>query len=209
MGAPAWVAEIGVIATFLVATIALFGERFRLWMFPPRLHIELAHEEGDLEIERLTWAEAGGPKERSRDARYYRLRVSNERRTSPVRDVQIFVEAIETYGPDGQRVLEYRGPIPLEWQHSETFPRARTIGSSAVADFVAVSEDRTLQLRTTTFPNVYAMAYSGHAKLRITVAARGLEADSQPVPFIVAWDGQWDRGRAEMKKHLTIRIDSD
>jgi hypothetical protein len=208
MAAPAWVGIAGVIATWTVAFLALFGDRLRCWMNQPKVEIELADKDGVLEVETLRWIDNGVPKERSREARYYRLRVRNARRNSPVHDVQLMVEAIERPGPGNQPVLDYPGPLPLDWQHSQVFPQARTIGPPAVVDFLVVTEERTLKLRTVIAPNVYATEYALPTHRWITVVARGLEHDSQPVRFKVDWDGEWDRGQAEMRSHLTIDVET-
>lgn len=205
MAAPTWITEAGVIASFTVATVALFGERVRLRLFPPRLSVRRPNEVGYLETRTVPVTSGAPGQERRIEERHYRLEVTNQRRNSPAQDVRVVVEAIEAYRPNGTPFLIYRGPIPLRWQHAEAYPTHRTAGSSAVADFLVVAEDRTLRLQTmTVVPDVYAGIYSGHTKLRITVSARGREADSPQLRVVVTWDGQWDRGDTEMATHLTI-----
>lgn len=196
---PSYVIELGVAGTWSVATIALFGQPFWSWIRRPRLRVELLDEDGELEVETL-------PEERTREARYYRLQVKNKRRATAVQDVQIVVDAIERPRPNGQPEAEYRGPIPLMWQHARAFPRFRNVGTAAVADFVVVTEERTLRLITKVTPNKYAQEYVGATQLWVTVAARGRESDSPPVRYKIAWDGAWERGAAEMRSHLTIDV---
>jgi hypothetical protein len=208
MAAPAWVTAAGVAATWTVAVIAVFGDKIRSWMNRPALRIELVRQDGDREIETLRWTENGVLKERSREARYYHLKVTNARRTAPAHEVQVVIEAIERRGPNNLPVLEYPGPLPLEWRHSQAFPPTRTVGSEAVADLLVVTEERSLKLRTTIAPNVYATDYSGPTQLGLTVVARCLERDSLPIRLKVSWDGEWNRGQTEMRNHLTIDIAS-
>jgi hypothetical protein len=43
MAVPTWVTEAGVVGTWVVGFIALFGERIRTWCFRPKLHLEPDH----------------------------------------------------------------------------------------------------------------------------------------------------------------------
>lgn len=209
---PRWVVETGVVGTWVVALVALLGPRFWAWWSRPQLRVELVNDKGDLEVETVSWVDvesgAGGavriPRERRREARYYRLRVLNERQASVVQDVQVVIDAIERPLPNGKLVMEYRGPLPLVWQHAPAFPQFRSVGTAAVADFLVVTEEQTLRLMTAITPNKYAEEYVGATQLWVTVAARGRERDSPPMRFRIDWDGQWDRGETEMQRHLTI-----
>lgn len=139
---PLYITAFQAAGTWLVALIALFGAAFWARVRRPKLFVELLNADGDLEIETVRWpAPSGGGiwNERTREARYYRLRVANRRQASTVQDVQIVVDAIERPLPNGQPTLEYRGPIPLVWQHSDAFPKLRSVGTAAVADFVVVT----------------------------------------------------------------------
>jgi hypothetical protein len=206
---PLYITALQAAGTWLVALIALFGPAFWAWIRRPQLFVDLLNADGDLEVETVRWPDAGGGiwNERTREARYYRLRVVNRRQGSTVQDVQIVVDAIERPLPNGQPTLEYRGPIPLVWQHPAAFPTLRSVGTAAVADFVVVTEERTLRLMTTITPNKYAEEYAGRTQLWVTVAARGRERDSPPVRFKITWDGEWDRGASEMKTHLNIDME--
>lgn len=175
-------------------------------MHRPSLRLTLIHDGGEEEIER--WADpAGSGRERSVAARYFRIRCENLTRTGPAHEVQIVIEKLELPGPNGAPRLEYRGPLPLVWQHAEAFPTQRTVGGSVVADLLSVTEDRTLRLLTVVTPNKYASAYAGHTTLWITVAARSVERDSAPIRFKISWDGRWHPGEVEMKAHLTVERD--
>lgn len=188
-----------------MALIALFGPSFWGWVRRPRLRVDLLNANGDLEVETVTWRGSGEQwNERTREARYYRLRVTNRRQESTVQDVQIVVDAIERPLPNEQPRLEYRGPIPLAWQHADAFPKFRSVGTAAVADFVVVTDEGTLRLMTSPSQRE---EYVGHTRLWVTVAARGRERDSSPIRFKITWDGAWDRGTAEMNTHLNIDVE--
>lgn len=210
--APAHIAYLQAAATFLAAMIALFGQSFWSWVKRPRLRVELVNKKGELESETIQWLEPGPGganvlRERTREARFYRLRVTNLYQASAVQDIQIVVDAIDRPLPNNEQfVTEYHGPIPLKWQHAPAFPQFRSVGTPAVADFLAVTEEGTLSVLTTIPPNKYKMEYALTTELWITVAARGRECDSPPARFRICWDGQWHAGADEMARHLTIDV---
>jgi hypothetical protein len=198
------ITAIAAAGTWLAVLVALFGQSFWQWIRRPQLRVELLNNDGDLEVETVSWADAAGAvRVRTRETRYYRVCVSNAQRAGTVQDVLIVVDAIERELPNGQAELEYRGPIPLLWQHPDAFPKSRSVGTSAVADFLVVSEEQTLRLATAIPRKEYALRTS----FWVTVAARGREADSPPVRFKISWDGVWERGAAEMRAHLTIDVE--
>jgi hypothetical protein len=189
--------------TWTVAFIALFGDRVRSRWNRPNLSVELVHDGGELETETFRREnEAGVPQQRSREARYYRLRITNSSWRSPAHEVHIVIESVTRPGPGGDPILELRGPIPLRWEHADAFPAMRNVGSAVVADLLAVTSDRTLALQTIPATKPYALG----ADLTITVVARSLERESLPVRFRVVWDGDWHVGETEMRRHVRVAL---
>jgi hypothetical protein len=205
--APAWVTEVSAMGSLPVAIVALFGEKLRNRLLPPKLIVEKVDDEGDLVPQTITWQdESGARQQHQRDARYYYLRVTNTRRLiSPAHDVQVVIESVETPGPNAQPVQVFRGPLPLTWRHGHAYPPARTIGPVTECDFLVATAEPSLGIMASFAPNNLTVEYPHATRMWLTVPAHASECDSDPVRFEVAWDGKWDRGEAEMKMHhLTI-----
>jgi hypothetical protein len=48
--------------------------------------------------------------------------------------------------------------------------------------------------------------YTVATRLWVTVQAQSTEATSEALRLEIAWDGQWDRGEAEMAQHLKLSL---
>jgi hypothetical protein len=114
------------------------------------------------------------------------------------------IEAVEGPGPSGQPRQVFRGPLPLVWKHQQVYPSARTVGARAVADFLAISEQPSLSILTMITPNSWPVDYFKPTKMWITLVAKSSECDSEPIKVEIAWNGQWEPGETEIKKHLSI-----
>jgi hypothetical protein len=202
MAVPAWVSEIGIAGTWVIAISAIWGERVRAALFKPHLDVSLVSAAGESITETLTWVSDGKPASRQRKARYYHLRVSNRRRFPVAHETQLAIEAIEMPGPDGTPHVVYRGPVPLTWRHQSLYPTARNVGPAAEAHLFAIDEDDDLKLMPLVVPNNFVQKQRGPMRMWVTVAAHALECDSQPVRVAIAWDGKWEAGEAEMLKHV-------
>jgi len=190
------------LGTWTVALIALFGDRIRGRWNRPNLVVELVHDGGELEPQTFRRDEGGVTRQRTRDARYYRLRITNTNRRGPAHEVHVVIESITDLSGGVVPILERRGPIPLRWEHAEAFPAVRNVGSAVVADFLSVTSDRTLALQTVPSTRDYGLG----ADLLVTVVARSIERDSAPARLKVVWDGDWHIGETEMKHHLKVTM---
>jgi hypothetical protein len=196
---------VSAIATTVAVLVALFGQAFRDKFFPPLLALRLLSAEGELTTLTLTQVENGALRQRQEPARYYHLLVSNARRWSPAKQVQVMLMRLEEPGPDGTLQPRWTGDVPLRWRHQEVFPIARTIGSEASVDICNVTGDRSLHLLPVITPNNLNVVWRGACVVVVTVQARGAEGDSPPLRLRISWDGQWDAGAQEMQRHLSIR----
>jgi len=113
--------------------------------------------------------------------------------------------AVDRRGPTGDPQRVYTGALPLGWRHGELHPTARPIGTKteADADLMWVRQGR-LQLTPMVAPNNFPPFFTGETHIWITAVARGIESESNIVRLRIDWDGAWDRGDAEMAKHLVI-----
>ena len=199
MTSPSWIMLFAGLGTWTVALIALFGDLIRSRWNRPDLTVELISDAGEPQPQIIRWQdEAGTTRQRTREARYYRLRITNRNRRGPAHEVHVVVESMTRPGPGGgEPIIELRGPIPLRWEHAEAFPAVRNVGSPVIADLLAVTSDRTLAVQTSPATRDYVLG----ADLFITVVARSLERESAPVQIRAVWDGGCE---TEMRHHLRL-----
>lgn len=200
------------IATFLVVLAALFGEWVRAHLFKPKLRLTLEKPRGE-EAE----AEYLSPEDEERGyftvgdvrkvaARYYHLRVSNERRWSPATQVQVYLLRIDERRADGQFRPQWSGEIPLLWQYYEALTPIRTIGPSRNCALCSVVKGKWMGLHPAVMPLGFKGRYRDTANLRLLLQAQSIEVNSDPVLVQIDWDGEWEDGEVEMGKHMVVRV---
>jgi hypothetical protein len=200
-----WIQAAVAVGTFGTVLVALFGQGFRAKFFPPKLSLVLNDAAGELTKVTLSWLENGQPKQRTEDARYYHLRVSNRRRWSPAHQAQVFLTRIEGARADGTMGPLWVGDIPIAWRHQEVVPPQRTIGPEAFADLCSVIKDKHWQLHPLVAPFNMPATFSQPGKIVVSLQVRSNEADSDIARFEVAWDGKWHDGALEMQRHLVVK----
>jgi len=177
----------GAAANFLVALVALFGERLWKRAFPPKLKIKLLEKYGEKTV---AVGERNGQEIRN-DVRFFHLQVWNERRRlSPARNAQVFLTHIEEQGPDGRYQVAWTGNVAMRWRDQEIVPVTQTIGAHKDADFFMIGE----QTRLLSLMPLIAQ-----------FQVRSNEADSETFRVKVAWDGRWEDGDLEMHHHLRVK----
>lgn len=194
-----WVSFAVAFGTLLTVAVALFGDKLRAKLFPPRLNITLRSKEG--EKTQLSNALTGQFLD---DTRYYYILVSNARRWSPAEQTQVFLTRLEEPGPSGELQVMWFGEIPIRWRNQEYVPVLRTIGPDADCDFCRVEKKGRLVLMPLVPANNLPTVWTEACKFVATLQARSNLKDSRILRVLVAWDGQWDDGVEEMKKHLVI-----
>jgi hypothetical protein len=204
MAMPTWLQEFGVIGTWAVAIVALFGDRLRAMLFKPDLHLELKSEVGSW-CPQSVGAPDGGAR-RFRDAHYYHLRVTNRARYPSAKDVQGLLLGVERLEQEPQRPGELYVPLSLGWAGG-VYPLAREIGTKtdAIADLLFVHEDGSLEFVVVHAPFNFQSVYSGETHLRATAVAKGVDCESNILRLEIHWDGMWERDEEAMKKHFKIR----
>jgi hypothetical protein len=70
-----------------------------------------------------------------------------------------------------------------------------------------VREDGLLAFTPIVTPNHFPPPQNGRVDFWVTLQARSLEADSDPIRLKIAWDGKWDPGEKEMATHLVVSSD--
>ena len=194
----AWLAVGG---TWAIAALALWGEKIRAALFKPKLRLELSTSG-----ERTRFVD--GPEEERYPVHHYHLRVTNQRRVI-AHDVQVLVTRLDLLGPDNRPQPYYTSAhLPLAWRLQEIYGNSRTIGRATKADasLLYVRQEFlriTLILTPNNFPDTMA-GITGGAHFWLTLVARGLESESRPLRLKIDWDGRWEEGESEMRRHLTI-----
>jgi len=122
MAMPAWVSEVGVAASVVIATAAVFGEKIRAW-FGPKLGLDFPNPRGQLETLALTVKEGSQSVLQFIPARYYRLRVTNRAFHPEAREVEVLLTQLDIRGPDVQPQTIYTGALPLMWQHQPHYTK--------------------------------------------------------------------------------------
>jgi hypothetical protein len=204
MAMPTWVQEAGVIGTWVVGVLALFGDRIRAWLFRPDLHLELTSKIGSYS------PQAGRQHDGAvvtRHARYYHLTVTNRARYPVAKDVHVLllgVERLDQQTPPTETSGWYV-PLPLGWAYGG-YPLAREIGrkTEAIADLLFVRGDK-LEFVPIHTPLNFQKDYSGKTRLRVTAVARGTDCESNILKLEIEWNGLWERDDDAMKKHFVIR----
>lgn len=192
------------VATFSAVLVALFGQAFRDKFFPPQLSCRLLSADGERTTVQLTWPEDGVSRARSEEARYYHLQISNGRRWSPAREVQVVLLQVEEPGADGRLHVTWTGAAPFSWRHQEVHSALRTIGPAADADLCNVVKGKWLALNLMVHPFNLESRRAKACNLVLSIRAQGNEADSPVVRVKISWNGQWSDGALEMRRHLTV-----
>lgn len=190
--------------------VALFGERIRARWFPPQLELSMPKPEGVRTPVRLTWRDAEGVDHAEvKDGRYYHVEVSNRARGAKATQVQICVIRVEEPRADGQFEIAWTGELPLQWMLQEIQPLTRVVGRTAVADLCSVVKDKWVELRPMIgVANFNARRRKEHPPAQrdfiVTLEARSAEGSSPPLRLRITWDGEWEDGDFEMRRHLVI-----
>jgi hypothetical protein len=199
-----WIAAVGVLGTWVIALLALWGDWFKSLF--PFLRPVLAIEPIGL----------GDPVDQTdsigkviRTARYYQLRVKNVRpgRVPAAHEAQVLITRVEQPDAAGQPILVFGETVPLGWVRGEVYPLLRTIGPAVDASLFWVGADGAFAFLPIVWPNHFPKPVKGAATFWITVQAQSIEADSRPLRLKIVWDGQWQPGASELAKHLIVLPD--
>jgi hypothetical protein len=200
MAMPAWISELGVSASIAVVIIAVWGESIRAHFFKPALNLRIAKDCGEKELISLPGAAFV-------EARYFRLIVTNAAAYPAAQDVEVLLTELDIRGPDGQPHSQFRGYLPLSWQHQELYSKTRTIGrSTAAAVDLLLLYPNNLKLTPMISPFNLTATMAGVQHFWVTVVARGLNGESKPLRLQVDWDGKWEAGDTEIASHFKIQV---
>ncbi|MGH7248434.1 MAG: hypothetical protein ACREH9_10045 [Pseudomonadota bacterium] len=136
------------------------------------------------------------------------MQVTNSASRPEAREVEVLLVRLDGKGPDGKPQRIFEGSLLLQWQHQQLYPKSRTVGRATVAEaeLLIACEDR-LRLAPMLTRFNFPAAMRGETHIWVTVVARGLNGERQPMRIKIDWDGKWDRGSAEMATHLIVAPD--
>ena len=193
------------IGTVAVAIMAIWGEKVRAWLSPPKLKIEIHTPRGS--PTRHTLAGAIDPSGGVRTMYYY-LRVVNLRPWLTAQNCRVLLKAVSRRRPDGS-FLQVHMPVPAQliWSNEGDTPQRVVVTRTAVLDFGYLSEGAQSFL-----PLLYVYANNANFAVAKGEAVRyQVEIDASNLPlrhaqtFEVSWDGEWDFEPEKMQHHLVVR----
>jgi hypothetical protein len=183
-----WAQIVGAIGTLLAVIVALFGSQLRRFLVPPRLDIGAGDPEGVV-------VEGDGGERPS--ARWYHLRVSNPHRWSPITSAKVFLLEIERRDSSGKYGSVWKGAVSVQWRYADALEKAVDIGFPRACDLCVITSDHMLRLQPSFWRglDVHYTAYSHPVRLRLTLQASGLEADSRCLKVQLKWCGKGPAAR--------------
>jgi hypothetical protein len=196
---------VAAVGTLAVAVMAIWGERVRSWLTPPKLVIQPYTLRGDPTF--LTYDTAGGTGVGQR-AMYYHLKVVNIRPWLTVHNCRVLLKALSRRGPDGQfHPVPMAVPLQFIWAPSEDTPSEITITNEHVLDFGRLVEggDRFAPMLRWYANNFEGLVRKNEAvRYYLEINASNFVSRRYYV-FEVACDGEWHFEPEKMQQHLRIR----
>lgn len=189
-----WINGLYVMATLLLAAIAIWGEKIRQWWMRPKLVIVL---DGSTLTSHSNTDKRGW---------YYHLRVSNGRRASPASNVRVLLTGVQKKGRDNSWQEEkFSGPVQVCWRWPDQTPQFATIGPDEHSTFARIVEDsKAIELRLYWYPNNLRPTIPPHDRTRLHFKAVSDTTESKSLILEIEWDGQFEQGTIEMEKHMVV-----
>ena len=178
-----WAQIVSAIGTLLAVIVALFGSQLRRLLVRPRLDIRVDNPDGV-----VAEGEGGGQD----SSRWYHLRVSNPHRWSPITSVRVFLLEVEWPEAGGGYRSAWKGAMPLQWRYAAAMEKSADMGFARDCDLCVITSDKVLRL-TLSFRGGIEDKYTTYSepiRLRLTLQASGLEADSRRLKVQLDWNGQ-------------------
>ena len=179
------------IGTVAVAVMAIWGERVRARLAPPKLELRLHTFRGTLALMTIPGVNMPGG---GKPARYYHLKVVNIRPWLSVQNCRVILTAIRRRGADDTYAeLEFPVPFPFVWSGEEPGPELLTVTTERVLDFGRLIEGtERFEPRLRAGPNIFdGYVRRGEAiRYELALDASNLSS-SRRQEFEVAWDGEY------------------
>ena len=202
------------IATFGAVLVALFHDWLRHNLLPPKLCISLS---GYPHSTTMTQVHGNDPLREPivTESLWFHVEVSNERRFARAEAVQLMLVRVEEPDSSGVFSTVWIGEVPLTWQHMYAFNTTteRVLGHPIRSDLISCTKQAFhestpfLRINTIFTPNELAKyaVRAGQLRMRLTIQARSLEVDSDPMLIEIAWDGTWSDDLNDMARRLVVK----
>jgi len=191
-----WIAIFGVLGTWIIACLAIWGGLIRSFVVGPKLKLELHDAEGE-----ITKSDNGIPR------RYYHLDVINKRKAVKAENVRVLVTKLLRPLADGRFEDDtLNSPLHLTWQFPSTQPKFLTIGyNHESCDLGYIPEGGHFRLTPYLVPNKYNVELQANNKIRVELVVIAENAASNKIYLEISWDGEWSDDSKKMKKHLVVK----
>ncbi len=193
------------LATLAVAIMAIWGERIRSILAPPKLVLRPHTFRGS-----PTTLVIPGVIDPSGGTRvmYYHLKVVNLRPWLAAQHCRVLLTGISRRRPDGS-FLPVHLPVPVQfvWPNEGEEPQRITVTKESVLDFGCVAENlERFEPLLYTYPNNFKgfVAKGEAVRYQLEVDAANFVSPC-PQVFEVAWDGEWHAEPEQMEQHLSVR----
>jgi hypothetical protein len=181
--------------TLVLASIAIWGNLVRSWLSGPKLKVRLLNPLGEL----ITLSD-GTP------VRYYHLKVTNGRRKSAARNVEVLLTKIFQPAADGSWVdRSFSGSLQLTWQFPLYNQRYPLIGPDRVCDLGCMVRGQRFNLTPYTTPNNFTGFVEANQSIRVEVVAAADNGESKPTLIEIVWNGRWSDEAEEMRRYLVVK----
>jgi hypothetical protein len=184
------------VATVAAIFVALYAKKLASWFESPLLRVSLNNDVGELVLQAD-----------NHYTRYHHLRIKNERHWSMAKTVVVEVVKLERKRHDGRWELKYDGrPFPLPWQQESLLGKPDIgMGREVLCDIGYIKDDpHGFGIQGNPCPHGLDPWVRADQVVRLTVEAICDTARSKPCIIEISWNGKWDRGNAEMARHLVL-----
>jgi hypothetical protein len=182
------------VGTIAVAVLAIWGEWVRHKLACPKLRLALLDPDG-MVTHRLD----------GKKGRYYKLRVWNDRKWSPARNVRVNLKSIFKPSADGTLTPQpLSGPLQLTWQW--IVPQYPTLGAGEeICTFANLLQGELFELSPYIKPNNFVGFLRANERMVIEVAVVSDTAESEPLFLDLSWNGQWSDDTIAMRTNMVIK----
>jgi hypothetical protein len=186
---------IGVVGTLLVVVLAIWGGGIRSRLAGPKLSLRLLNSQGTLNF--LT---DGTP------ARYYILKISNQRRWAQAKNVRVILTKILKPDSSGTFVEKvFSGPLQLTWRFPQNRPQYSILGPDDFCTFGNLIKGQQFVLSPYIIPNNFVGFINPSEQMRFEVITVADSAESNTLCIEISWDGNWSDDGSQMQSHLVVR----
>jgi hypothetical protein len=178
------------VGTLLIAALAIWGEKWRAVLAPPKIELRLHTPRGAQALVTLHGANNPGG---GKPAKYYHLKAVNVGWLT-VQNCRVLLTGISKRGADDKYApIAFPVPFPFIWSGEEPGPEAVTITTERVFDFGCLMEGGNVyQPRLRAAPNNFDGAVRRGEAVRYEVVVDASNYGSRtPHIFEVNWDGEY------------------